>query len=50
VTYCASYSIAMEDVISRMKVLFDWHPYLILAFNEFMQEEYKINIKDGEVA
>jgi hypothetical protein len=31
-----------------MKVLFDRHRYRILAVNEFLQEEYKINIKDGE--
>jgi hypothetical protein len=49
VGYCASYSISREDVISHMKVLFDRRHYLILAFDE-LQEEYKINIKDGEVA
>jgi histone deacetylase complex regulatory component SIN3 len=35
-------------VVSRVKVLFDGHRVLILAFNEFLPEGYKINIKDGD--
>jgi histone deacetylase complex regulatory component SIN3 len=38
----------VEDVINRVKVLFDGHRSLILAFNEFLPAGYKINNEDGE--
>jgi histone deacetylase complex regulatory component SIN3 len=38
-----------KNLISfHMKVLFDGHHDLILAFNEFLPEGYKINIEDGD--
>jgi hypothetical protein len=48
---CAIWASLMDSInlISfRVKVLFDGHHDLILAFIEFLPEGYKINIGDGD--
>jgi histone deacetylase complex regulatory component SIN3 len=35
-------------VVRRVKVLFDGHHDIILAFNVFLPEGHKINIEDGD--
>ncbi|TVU06532.1 hypothetical protein EJB05_49753 [Eragrostis curvula] len=41
-------SMDADSVISRVKVLFEGHPRLIIGFNVFLPERQKIQILDGE--
>ncbi|TVT99261.1 hypothetical protein EJB05_55388 [Eragrostis curvula] len=41
-------SMDADSVISRVKVLFEGHPRLIIGFNVFLPERQKIQVLDGE--